>query len=485
MLDYDSILASNIHDERSNVRKHEIYPDYKYHDRPKKLFLSFSGKFIGPINCEYDEIIDHIRNPIEIIDDDFAEIIDVTEVAIFESLMNIKFSDLNKAKFFFIIGTITSEDDKRSLICIIPGEEKPVVRLSYRSDLKYYQKFQKKISRHVDIIKHKGIYIKVSNLLIYFVKIYYSYKLKTKFVFAGQELVGEGRSKLNLYDCLVPFYENLSLSYQKISKENMRELLILLWKLDYKNLAKTPLSIEIKQDVMLALQYELPKLPNDRRTYATTSKRRTRDKSFNLLACSAPVDDKYCNNNIRDESISQLAGICSRCIEVKELASVWSNFASYPVDQREAAAALLLHNMSWRLLEPRPEIVEISSKEFDIDAVAAEVVIVQTLLLSNCEPPMNAPLQFDNVDDVKIFLEYWSRIVIRSILDQESQMFHYLYADRLVTFSLTEIKKAIAKGTTLMGNRKRKQYCSIPSSGAVSVPFHVSIKLDGGKQKGN
>ena len=129
----------------------------------------------------------------------------------------------------------------------------------------------------------------------------------------------------------------------------MRELLILLWKLDYKNLAKTPLSIEIKQDVMLALQYELPKLPTDRRTYATTSKRRTRDKSFKLLACSAPVDDKYCNNNIRDESISQLAGICSRCLEVKELASVWSNFASYPVDQREAAAALLLHNMSWRL----------------------------------------------------------------------------------------------------------------------------------------
>ena len=36
-----------------------------------------------------------------------------------------------------------------------------------------------------------------------------------------------------------------------------------------------------------------------------------------------------------------------------------------------------------------------------------------------------------------------------------------------------------------MGNGKRKQYCSIPPSGAVSVPFHVSIKLGGDKQKGN
>ena len=98
---------------------------------------------------------------------------------------------------------------------------------------------------------------------------------------------------------------------------------------------------------------------------------------------------------------------------------------------------------------------------------------------------MNSPLEFDNVDDVKIFLEYLLKIVIRSTLDQQSQMFHYLYADRLVTFSQTEIKKAIAKGTTLMGNGKRKQYCSIPPSGAVSVPFHVSIKLGGDKQKGN
>ena len=42
---------------------------------------------------------------------------------------------------------------------------------------------------------------------------------------------------------------------------------------------------------LLAHQYELPKLPNDRRTRETTSKRRTRDKSFNILACSEPVDD--------------------------------------------------------------------------------------------------------------------------------------------------------------------------------------------------
>ena len=99
---------------------------------------------------------------------------------------------------------------------------------------------------------------------------------------------------------------------------------------------------------------------------------------------------------------------------------------------------------------------------------------------------MNSPLEFDDIDDVKIFLEYLLKIVIRSILDQQSQMFHYLYADRLVTFSQTEIIKTIAKGTTLMGNRKRKQCCSsIPSSGAASVPFHVSIKLGGGKQKGN
>lgn len=80
-----------------------------------------------------------MRNPIEIVDDNFVEIIDVTEVDVCESLMSIKFADINEVKLFFIIGTSTSEDDKWSLIRIIPGEEKPVVRLSYKSDLKYHQ----------------------------------------------------------------------------------------------------------------------------------------------------------------------------------------------------------------------------------------------------------------------------------------------------------------------------------------------------------
>ena len=60
-----------------------------------------------------------MRNPIEIVDDNFVEIIDVTEVDVCESLMSIKFADINEVKLFFIIGTSTSEDDKWSLTSLI------------------------------------------------------------------------------------------------------------------------------------------------------------------------------------------------------------------------------------------------------------------------------------------------------------------------------------------------------------------------------
>ena len=73
----------------------------------------------------------------------------------------------------------------------------------------------------------------------------------------------------------------------------------------------------------------------------------------------------------------------------------------------------------------------------------------QALLLQESESPMNAPPEFDNVDDIKIFLEYWSKAVIRSILDHQSQLFNYLYVDRLVTFSQA------AKGAPLMGNHRK------------------------------
>ena len=65
-----------------------------------------------------------------------------------------------------------------------------------------------------------------------------------------------------------------------------------------------------------------------------------------------------------------------------------------------------------------------------------------------------------------------------SILDKNDEMFHHLYEDRFVAFRKAEIEKANSKGTTLVEKRKKK-YCSISSNGALSVQFHVSIKLSG------